>query len=123
MWAVLLLILALFTLGYGSGETSLSSPSATAVAPERERAGPMPYVVGVNAATAAREVRGAGLLPALRWCATTWPGEYVVRTQLPAPGTVLPLGARVTLLLVPGMNSGVRHPSCTRFVATRPPSG
>jgi hypothetical protein len=79
----------------------------------------VPAVTGIYAQYAEQRLRHAGLVPDKRWCRAL-AIEYAVGRQVPATGTIVPRGSRVRLFLVPALGSGVRHPPCNSFAATRP---
>src|ERR1044072_772192 len=101
--ALLLIIFLLFSLvlgGFGSGSPSSSGSGHAQTMP----AATVPVVTGLYDRYAAARLRGAGLVPVLRWC-TAKSAEYSVERAAPREGTVVPQGIRVTLYLVPALAS------------------
>ena len=92
MIVLLLLILGLF---YGFG-TSQSETSMTSAVPVTR----VPNVTGLAPASAARRIRGAGLVPAQARCnaaAAIWS----VRSQRPSAGSTVSRGSGVLLPIAP----------------------
>jgi len=104
---LLLLILGLF---YGFG-TSQGETSVTSAVPVTR----VPNVTGLAPASAARRIRGAGLVPAQARCnaaAAIWS----VRSQRPSAGSTVSRGSRVLLRVAPGR----RHTPCNAYSGTLP---
>ena len=107
MVVLLLLILGLF---YGFG-TSQGETSVTSAVPVTR----VPNVTGLAPASAARRIRGAGLLPAQARCnavAAIWS----VRSQRPSAGSTVSHGSRVLLRVAPAR----RHTPCNAYSGTLP---
>ena len=107
MVVLLLLILGLF---YGFG-TSQGETSVTSAVPVTR----VPNVTGLAPASAARRIRGAGLVPAQARCnaaAAIWS----VRSQRPSAGSAVSHGSRVLLRVVPAR----RHTPCNAYSGTLP---
>jgi len=116
--ALLLILFLLFGVvlgGFGSGSSASSGSGQAQTVP----AAKVPTVSGSYDRYAIGRLRAAGLVPVLRWCSAK-SAEYSVERAAPREGTVVPRGIRVTLYLVPALGSGVGHPACSHFTATRP---
>ena len=111
MIVLLLLLIAFF--GFGSASSS-GETKATAVPAAR-----VPDVTGLASPYAERRVRQAGLVPAQTWC-RAHAGAYAVKRQLPAAGTTVPRGSRVTLRLAPAQGQGVRQTPCNAYTGALP---
>jgi beta-lactam-binding protein with PASTA domain len=104
---LLLLILGLF---YGFG-TSQGETSVTSADPVTR----VPNVTGLAPASAARRIRGAGLVPAQAHCnaaAAIWS----VSSQSPSAGSRVSRGSRVHLRVAPVR----RHTPCNAYSGTLP---
>jgi beta-lactam-binding protein with PASTA domain len=104
---LLLLILGLF---YGFG-TSQGETSVTSAVPVTR----VPNVTGLAPASAARRIRGAGLVPAQARCSAA-AAIWSVRGQRPSVGSTVSRGSRVLLTIAPAR----RHTPCNAYSGTLP---
>jgi beta-lactam-binding protein with PASTA domain len=104
---LLLLILGLF---YGFG-TSPGETSVTSADPVTR----VPNVTGLAPASAARRIRGAGLVPAQARCSAA-AAIWSVRGQRPSVGSTVSRGSRVLLTIAPAR----RHTPCNAYSGTLP---
>jgi beta-lactam-binding protein with PASTA domain len=109
---VLLLLLIAF---FGFGSVSSSGESKARAVP----AARVPAVTGFATPNAERRIRQAGLVPAQTWCRAR-ASVYAVRGQLPAAGTTVPRGSRVTLRLAPAQGQGIPQMPCNAYTGARP---
>jgi beta-lactam-binding protein with PASTA domain len=104
---LLLLILGLF---YGFG-TSQGETSVTSAVPVTR----VPNVTGLAPASAARRIRGAGLVPAQARCSAA-AAIWSVGGQRPSVGSTVSRGSRVLLTIAPAR----RHTPCNAYSGTLP---
>jgi beta-lactam-binding protein with PASTA domain len=107
---VIVLLLLILGLLYGSGASHGETGVTSAVPATR-----VPNVTGLAPASAARRIRGAGLVPAQARCNAAV-AIWSVRSQRPSAGSMVSRGSRVFMRVAPAR----RHTPCNANSGTLP---